>query len=114
MAGPVAILIQTDPYRSHRPSEAVRIALGLASNDHEVRILLTGRALLLLGDDLDDVMDAEILQRYLPTFRELEIPFYVEATAWNALAIESDQKIVPLSLGSIADEIAAADTLMVF
>jgi hypothetical protein len=79
MSKRVAVVITEDPTRSHRPVEALRIALGLCAGDHETTIILLGEAPLLLTDDTDDVVDVDILEKYRPSFKQLEVPFVVES-----------------------------------
>ena len=75
MAKNLAVVIQEDPRKSHRPVEALRIALGLASGSHMTTVVLLGEAVCLLGDEIDDIRDVEILEKYLPMIEQLEIPF---------------------------------------
>lgn len=80
MAKNIAVVIQEDPRKSHRPVEALRIALGLASGSHITTVVLLGEAVRLLGDETDDVLDIEILEKYLPAIEQLEIPFILQDT----------------------------------
>jgi hypothetical protein len=80
MAKTVAVVIQEDPRKTHRPVEALRIALGLASGSHVTTVVLLGEAVRLLGDETEDILDVEILEKYLPTIEELEIPFILQET----------------------------------
>lgn len=78
MSKRVAVVITGDPSVSHRPVEALRIALGLASGNHDATVVLLGRSSRLLTDNIDDVVDVEILEKYRPSFQHLEVPFLVE------------------------------------
>jgi hypothetical protein len=78
MAKNVAIVIQEDPRKTHRPVEALRIALGLSSGSHVTTVILLGEAARLLGDETDDILDVDILEKYLPTIEQLEIPFILQ------------------------------------
>jgi len=62
------VVIQTDPTKSHRAVEALRIALGLGSHNEgqDISIILCGRAPHLLAEDTGDIVDAEILDKHLP------------------------------------------------
>ena len=60
-----------------RSRRALRIALGLCAGDHETTIILLGKAPLLLTDDTDDVIDVDILEKYRPSFQQLQVPFVV-------------------------------------
>ena len=77
MSKRVAVVIAEDPTKTHRPVEALRIALGLCAGDHETTIFLLGKAPLLLTDDTDDVVDVDILEKYRPSFQQLHVPFVV-------------------------------------
>lgn len=80
MAKNIAVVIQEDPRKSHRPVEALRIALGLASGSHMTTVVLLDEAVRLLGDETDDILDVEILEKYLPSIEQLEIPFILQNT----------------------------------
>ena len=77
MASTISVVVRDDPRKSHRPVEALRIALGLAAGDHDVTVILLGHAPLLLTDDIDEIVDVDILEKYLPSFQQLAIPFVV-------------------------------------
>ena len=47
-AARVLVFVRGNPEVSHRPGEAIRIALGLAAGEHRVELILTGNAPLLL------------------------------------------------------------------
>jgi sulfur relay (sulfurtransferase) DsrF/TusC family protein len=78
MAKTVAVVIQEDPRKSHRAVEALRIALGLVAGSHIVTVILLGEATCLLSEDIDDVVDVDILEKYLPSIENLEIPFVLQ------------------------------------
>ena len=80
MAKNVAVVIQEDPRNTHRPVEALRIALGLAAGSHTTTVVLLGEAARLLGVETDDIIDVEILEKYLPSIEQLEIPFILQET----------------------------------
>jgi sulfur relay (sulfurtransferase) DsrF/TusC family protein len=75
MAKTVAVVIQEDPTKTHRPVEALRIALGLVAGSHSTTVILLGEAIRLLSDDTEDIVDADILEKYLPSIHHLEVPF---------------------------------------
>ena len=70
----IVVVIQEDPLHTHRAVEALRIALGLSTGGNPLSIVLLGEAPLLLADDTDNVVDAEILEKYLPSIKQLETP----------------------------------------
>ncbi len=77
------IVIQTDPTKSHRAVEALRIALGLGSHNEgqDISIVLCGRAPHLLAEDTGDIVDVEILEKHLPVFIEWGTPFFIATDA---------------------------------
>ena len=78
MSKRIAVVISEDPYVTARPVEALRIALGLCAGDHETTVVLLGRAPLLLMEDTEEIVDVDILEKYLPSFKHLSVPFIVE------------------------------------
>lgn len=113
MSKRVTIVIAEDPTKTHRPVEALRIALGLCAGDHDTTVALLGKAPLLLTDEIDDVVDVDILEKYRPSFAQLKVPF----------VIESDSRVgVPLGEFSVSrkppseirDLLQSADRTLVF
>ena len=78
MSKRVAVVISEDPSVRARPVEALRIALGLCAGDHETTVILLGRAPLLLMKNTEEIVDVDILEKYLPSFKHLSVPFIVE------------------------------------
>jgi len=115
MADTILVLIKSNPLESHRPVEAIRIALGLVSGEHPVSVVLLNQSPLLLSDDSEDLVDDDILQKYLPTFKELGQTFLVEETALKAHLPEgSDYAIQAVSFDKIADLVQKADRFFIF
>ncbi|MDF0675692.1 MAG: hypothetical protein P0120_15335 [Nitrospira sp.] len=81
MAKNIAVVIQEDPRKTHRPVEALRIALGLAAGSHTTTVVLLGEAARLLSEEADDIIDADILEKYLPSIEQLEIPIVLQDTS---------------------------------
>lgn len=79
MAKNVAVIIREDPRKTHRPVEALRIALGLVAGGHVTTVILLGEAFRLISEDIDDVVDVDILEKYLPSIEQLEVPFILES-----------------------------------
>src|SRR4029077_20990983 len=75
MAKRIAVVISEDPFVTARPVKALRIALGLCAGDHEMTVVLLGRAPLLLMQDTEKIVDDDILEKYLPSLKQLSIPF---------------------------------------
>jgi hypothetical protein len=78
MSKQIAVVISEDPFITARPVEALRIALGLCAGDHETSVILLGRSPSLLMQDTEGIMDIDILEKYLPSFKHLSVPFVVE------------------------------------
>ncbi|HKY70978.1 MAG TPA: hypothetical protein VJL88_03590 [Nitrospira sp.] len=113
MSKRVVVVIGEDPTTTHRPVEALRIALGLCAGDHETTVVLLGKAPLLLTDDTDDVVDVDILEKYRPSFVQLGVPFIIgSATAPNALLGEFS--VTYKSPKEIRSLLQAADRTLVF
>ena len=113
MSKRIAVVIAEDPTETHRPVEALRIALGLCAGDHETTIVLLGRAPILLTDETDDVVDVDILEKYRPTFAQLGVPFIVESHA-STEAILDDFSVTQKSPEEIRHLIHSCDRALVF
>lgn len=111
----VVVLIRSNPETSHRAVEGVRIALGLASGEHEVDVILTGRAPLLLTPDMDGLVDGELAEKFLSTLQEFIPAFYIDQESAKGIDLSgNDYKTVPLSKQEIAEKIAGAQRFAVF
>ena len=115
MTDPILVLIKSNPLKSHRPVEAIRIALGLVSGEHAVAIVLLNQAPLLLADDTEDLEDGDLLQKYIPIFKEMGQTFFVEEGSLRAHPIEgSDYKIQAVSFDEITELIRQAGRFLIF
>ncbi len=81
MAKTIAVVIQEDPRKTHRPVEALRIALGLVAGSHHTTVVLLGEAFRLLTDETDDIIDVDVLEKYLPSIAQLQIPFLLRTSS---------------------------------
>lgn len=81
MAKNIAVVIREDPRQTHRPVEALRIALGLVAGSHETTVVLLGESVRLLYNDTDDIIDVDVLEKYLPSIQQLKIPFIITGAA---------------------------------
>ena len=85
MSKRIAVVISEDPFVTARPVEALRIDLGLCAGDHETTVVLLGLSSRLLMQNTEEIVDVDILEKYLPSFKHLSIPFIVEpGTATDA------------------------------
>lgn len=113
MSKRIVVVISEDPRATARPVEALRIALGLYAGDHKMTVVLLGDALLLLKEDTDDIIDVDILEKYLPSFKHLSIPFIIEpgtpvATRDNGFSVTT------LPVDEIRRLVRSADRSLVF
>lgn len=113
MAKTVAVVIQEDPRKTHRPVEALRIALGLVAGSHHTTVILLGEAVRLLYEDVDDLVDVDILEKYLPSIEHLEIPFVLPSETDRA-PIRKEFHVVYNSHEGIRNLISSADRSLVF
>ena len=113
MSKRIAVVISEDPYVTARPVEALRIALGLCAGDHETTVVLLGRASLLLMEDTEEIVDADILEKYLPSFKHLSVPFIVEpGTAMDAWS--DDFFVTTRTADEIRQLVRSVDRSLVF
>jgi sulfur relay (sulfurtransferase) DsrF/TusC family protein len=109
----VVVVIQEDPRKTHRPVEALRIALGLVAGSHRTTVVLLGESVRLLHEDVDDIIDVEILEKYLPSITQLEIPFILQSEIDRA-PLRKEFHIGYSSDEGIRNLIASADRALVF
>lgn len=115
MTPSILVLIKGDPTKSHKPAEAIRIALGLISGEHTVQIVLLGPSVQLLSEDAEDLVDGELLIKYLPSFVDLGQKFYVEETAWKKADLEPvDYIIESVSMQRVEELVRKAGHLVSF
>lgn len=108
----IVVVIREDPQKSHRAVEALRIALGLSTGENPMTVVLLGQAPRLLSEDPEDVVDGEILEKYLPSFKQLEIPFAI--LSGSGFDLDPDFKVKELSEEAIRSLVAEADRVLVF
>ena len=76
----VLFMVDSDPRTSGRPAEAVRIAAGVGVwRNVDVVLCLRGAAAAALDEFLDELVDHEVFERYLPVISEWGRPIYVSA-----------------------------------
>jgi len=110
----IVVVIQENPLKTHRAVEALRIALGLSTGGNPLSIVLLGEAPLLLAEDTDNVVDAEILEKYLPSFKQLETPFLLPMGSRSRLQFDPDFHVQEASASEIQKLVSAADRALVF
>lgn len=109
----IAVVISEDPCVTARPVEALRIALGLCAGNHVTTVVLLGRAPVLLMNDTEEIVDVDILEKYLPSFKHLSVPFIVEpGTAMDTWS--DDFSVACLPADDIRKFIRSVDRSLVF
>jgi hypothetical protein len=113
MSKRIAVVISEDPCMTARPVEALRISLGLCSGDHETTVVLLGPASKLLMEDTEEIIDVDVLEKYLPSFAQLSVPFVVEAgtpmDAWS-----DDFSVTPRTADGIRQFVRTVDRSLIF
>lgn len=110
----ISLVIREDPRATHRPVEALRIALGLAAGENPITVFLMGNAVHLLAEDSDDIVDVEILEKYLPSFQHLAIPFVLIFPDGPAPELQDGFAVTVGSVDSARQAITEADRVFVF
>jgi len=113
VAKTIAVVIQEDPRKTHRPVEALRIALGLVAGSHHTTVILLGESFRLLTDDIDDVIDVDILEKYLPSIIQLQIPFILQS-GLDQTQLSSEFQVRYDTDEHIADVIRSSDCALIF
>ena len=114
MSPSITVVIHEDPRKTHRAVEALRIALGLATGDNPLTVILLDQAPLLLVEGQDDLVDGEILEKYLPSLKQLQIPFVVPVGAGSQFDLDPEFKIREARPPEIESLLSASDRVLVF
>jgi len=114
MSKSVTVLVRQNPRVTHRPVEALRIALGLSAGDHDVRVLLLNEAPLLLSDDLDDVVDVDVLEKYFPSLAHVGIRFFIPQDLQKTFRFREEFLVTPLPVSTIQEFLAESDCVLAF
>ena len=114
MAKNVAVVIQEDPRKTHRPVEALRIALGLVSGSHNTTVILLGEAVRLLWEERDDIVDVDILETYLPSIADLEVPFILPSSIVQRSTIREEFRTQYETDETISSFLQSMDRTLVF
>lgn len=110
----VTVVVRENPRKTHRAVEALRIALGLSTGPNPLTVVLLEEAPVVLTDDLDDLIDAELLEKHMPVLKELGIPFVVPQSTRSRLRLDSDFNVREAPLDDISHLIAQSDRVLVF
>ncbi len=111
----IIVFIESDPIKSHRPCEGVRIALGLAACNHSVSLILANQAPLLLTDRIEETIDGEMAQQYLAMLKKFISVFLIDQESYDKiLDLQSEYEVTVLDRTKIAQKIATAECLIPF
>lgn len=114
MSPSITVVIHEDPRKTHRAVEALRIALGLGAGDNPLTVVLLDQAPLLLVEGQDDLVDGEILEKYLPSLKQLQIPFVVPSGTPSKFNLDSEFKIREATDFEIESLVSTSDRVLVF
>ena len=110
----ILVLIQSNPLETHRPTEGLRIALGLSTGAASVTVVLIEQARMLITDETTDVVEVEILEKYLPMIQELQLPIVVPDGSAALFPADPDFAVREVSKSGITSLLCQADRVLVF
>lgn len=115
MGAPILVLISADPKTTHRANEALRIALGILAGENDVTIVLRDKAISLLDEDTDDLVDGDDIAKHVATLKKLGQAFHVEEPAHrDGNRGRTGRNMVPVSPEEIAELMARSDRFLIF
>ncbi len=115
MGAPILVMISADPKTTHRANEALRIALGILASENDVTIVLRNKAIALLDEDTDDLVDGDDIAKHVATLRKLGQAFHIEGSARpDANRDRTGHNVIPVSLKEIAELMARSDRFLIF
>jgi hypothetical protein len=114
MPDTITVVIRENPLTSGRAVEALRIALGLGAGDRPITVVLLDNAPRLLSEDRDEVVDLEILEKYLPSFQHLETEFLVPPGAIKDFSIEPGFRARETGPDSLRRHLTSSRRVLVF
>ncbi|UCE18539.1 MAG: hypothetical protein JSV84_17080 [Gemmatimonadota bacterium] len=114
---PIAIVIRSNPIESHRPAEALRVAIGLSGGEPEkINIILIDSAPALLYHDPWDLEDGETFEQHLDAMLEYGMIFNVEESyvQQEGGPEETDFEVKIVSVEDVSKLIAQSSKVLVF
>lgn len=114
MSPKIVVVIRENPKKTAKPVEGLRIALGLSSGDNPLSIILLNQSPSLLVEEEEDIQDIEILEKYLPSLKQLHIPFITELGALSAFDIDPKFNVRETSKEEISSLVSTADRALIF
>ncbi len=110
----IVVVIRDDPRKTHRPVEALRIALGLGSGENPLSVVLLNEAPLLLTSQDEEIIDGEILEKYLPSLKQMGTLFFVEPSARSRFDLDDGLNDKELPLPEIERHISLTERVLLF
>ena len=114
MSKNLVVLIKEDPEKTHRASEAIRIALGLSTGPNPLTIVLLDKARLLISEEAYELPDGEMLEKYLPAIQNLEIPIIVPRGSKEAFSLDAEFSVQESEASQISSMLCDAERVLVF
>lgn len=111
----IVVLIRSDPRVSHRPCEAIRIALGLASSEHPVEVILSETAPLLLTEEADEWVDGERTMQFLSSLNAFIPAFFIDEDSLGEVDLtEIEFDTILLTKEAIASKLSQTESFLTF
>ena len=111
----IIVLIRKDPTVTHQPVEGFRIALGLSTGPNPLTIIVLGQARLLLSEEISpDILDEEILEKYIPAIQDLDLPIIVPEESQRSFEFDPDFSITEKSARDIQSLMRKAERVLIF
>jgi sulfur relay (sulfurtransferase) DsrF/TusC family protein len=110
----IVVVIREDPRKTHRAVEALRIALGLAAGDNPLTVVLLDQAPLLLVEESSDIVDKDILDKYLPSLKQLQVPFVVRSGTQLQFELDPEFSAREATRQEIDSLVSHSDRVLVF
>ncbi len=77
-------------------------------------VALLDRAPLLLAEDRDEVVDGDILEKYLPSLKQLETEFLVPTGTCDQFELEDGFAVREVALDELRRRMLTSDRVVVF
>ena len=113
MSHNLVVLLREDPMATGRPVEGLRVALGLSTGTMPLTIVLLGKARILLTEDAFDVVDADILENYLPAIQDLKIPLLIPQGSAREYSVNPEFAVEETSFSKIRSRLCDAYRVLV-
>lgn len=110
------IIIKSDPRIDRRPAEAIRLATGVGSWQRvKTAVCLCGPAVLILGNELEALIDADYFHQYFPALASRPYAIFLQQDSPYLNQIHALDKPVPIvPRHAFPDFLASYDFVMTF